>query len=111
MGNAFWGIQFISALDESAVTADLQAPPDVQPIFRASCYHCHSNETALSWFDEPAPAYWIVARDVREGRKHLNLSELGKLPLAQQQSTLFEAVSQFESGAMPLPPSKQARPR
>jgi hypothetical protein len=92
------------------VTADLQAPPQVKQILETSCYNCHSNETTLSWFDEPAPAYWIVVRDVKQGRKRLNFSEIGKLPVAQQQGILFESVSQIELGAMPLPAYKRLHP-
>jgi|HubBroStandDraft_1064217.scaffolds.fasta_scaffold00096_25 hypothetical protein len=111
LGIAFAGIQFIRpALPNPPATADLQAPPEVKQILTMSCYNCHSNQTALSWFDQPVPAYWLVVRDVREGRKHLNFSEIGKLPAAQQQATLFEAVSQIELGAMPLPAYKQVHP-
>ncbi len=98
------GIQFIRpTLTNPVVTADPQAPAEVKDILRTSCYNCHSNETRLSWFDEPAPAYWMVVRDVNQARKRLNFSDLGKLPAAQQKAVLFEAVSQIELGAMPLP--------
>jgi hypothetical protein len=111
LGIAFAGIQFIRpALPNPPVTADLQAPPEVKQILTASCYNCHSNQTVLSWFDQPVLAYWLVVRDVREGRKRLNFSEIGKLPAAQQQAVLFEAVSQIELGAMPLPAYKQVHP-
>jgi hypothetical protein len=98
------------SLTNPPVTADLQASEEVKQILRTSCYNCHSNETKLSWFDEPAPAYWIVARDVKEGRRHLNFSEIGALSHAQQQGFLFEAVSQIELGAMPLPAYVRAHP-
>lgn len=111
LGIAFVGIQFVRpVLSNPPVTADLQAPPEVKQILRTSCYNCHSNQTVLSWFDEPVPAYWLVVRDVREGRKHLNFSEIGRLPAAQQQGILFEAVSQIELGAMPPPNYKQVHP-
>ncbi len=111
LGIAFAGIQFIRpALPNPPVTADLQAPPEVKQILTRSCYNCHSNQTVLSWFDQPVPAYWLVVRDVREGRKHLNFSEIGKLPAAQQRAVLFEAASQIELGAMPLPAYKQVHP-
>src|SRR5882672_808020 len=85
----FLGIQFIRpTLPNKPVTAELQVPPDVKQILKTSCYNCHSNETRLSWFDEPTPAYWQVVRDVREGRKHLNFSEIGKLPPSQQRGIL-----------------------
>jgi mono/diheme cytochrome c family protein len=105
------GIQFIRpALTNPPVTADFQAPPHVKQILKTSCYNCHSNETTLSWFDKPVPAYWIVVSDVREGRKHLNFSEIGKLSAAQQRAVLFESVSQIELGAMPLPAYKRMHP-
>lgn len=111
LGIAFLGIQFIRPeLTYQPATADLQAPPQVKQIFKTSCYDCHSNETRLSWFDKPVPAYWIVARDVNEGRKHLNFSEIGRLPASQQQGILFEAVSQIQLGAMPLPAYKRLHP-
>ncbi len=93
-----------------AVSAEIAAPPQVKQILRTSCYNCHSNETKLSWFDWPVPAYWLVVEDVRKGRSHLNFSEIGSLPPAQQNGFLFESVSQIELGAMPLPDYKLAHP-
>lgn len=111
LGVVFVGLQFIRAeLTNPPVTAELQAPPEVKQILRTSCYNCHSNETRLPWFDRIVPAYWIAARDVREGRKHLNFSEIGKLPAAQQTAILFESVSHIELGAMPLPAYKRVHP-
>ena len=107
----FVGIQFIRpALPNPPVTAELQAPPEVKEILRNSCYSCHSNETRLPWFDEVVPAFWIVTRDVREARRHLNFSEIGKLPAAQQKGFLFEAVNQIQMGAMPLPSYLRVHP-
>jgi hypothetical protein len=100
----FIGLQFIRPrLDHPPVTADLVAPPSVKAILRTSCYNCHSNETKLSWFDEIVPGYWLVVADVKEARRHLNFSEFGKLPEAQQRAMLFEAVHQMRFRAMPLP--------
>jgi hypothetical protein len=97
-------------LPNAPVTAELQAPEDVKQILKNACYNCHSNQTTLSWFDYPVPAYWLVVQDVREGRRRLNFSEMGNLPAAQQQAALFEAVSQIELDAMPLPPYKRMHP-
>lgn len=104
LGIVFIAIQFIRpTLTNPPVTADLQAPPQVKQILKNSCYSCHSNETKLPWFDEIAPANWIAVSDVNEGRRHLNFSEIGKLPAAQQKGLLFEAISNIQMGAMPLP--------
>jgi hypothetical protein len=97
-------IQFIRpAISHPQVSADLEAPAEVKQILKNSCYDCHSNETRLAWFDKIVPVYWLVARDVERGRSRLNFSGIGTLPAAQQKATLYEAVSQIELGAMPLP--------
>jgi Haem-binding domain/Cytochrome P460 len=99
---AFVAIQFIRpAISHPPATADLMAPPEVKQILRTSCYDCHSNETKLAWFDQVVPAYWLVARDVKNGREHLNFSDIGKLPRAQQTGALYEGVNQVRLGAMP----------
>ena len=111
LGVAFIAIQFIRpGLTNPPTTADLAAPPAVEKILQTSCYNCHSNETILPWFDRIVPAYWIAARDVKLGRAHLNFSEIGKLPVAQQKAALYESVSQIELGAMPLPDYRRVHP-
>src|SRR6516162_1130853 len=86
----FLGIQLIRpTLANPPVTADLDAPAEVKQILKTSCYNCHSNETKLPWCDHLAPGYWLFARDVTEARKHLNFSEIGKLPPAQQKAALY----------------------
>jgi hypothetical protein len=97
-------------IEQPPVTAEIDAPAEVRAVLRNSCYNCHSNETRLSWFDQPVPAYWLVAHDVTEARKRLNFSEIGKLPAAAQRGMLFEAVNQIRLGAMPLPSYRQAHP-
>ena len=99
----FIALQLVNPrLSNPPVTAELVAPPEVKRIFKTSCYNCHSNETQLLWFDRVAPASWLVSSDVYEARKHLNFSEIGKLPPAQQKAALYEAVNMIQLGAMPL---------
>ena len=100
-------LQFIRpSLQNRPAAAELQVPPEVKQILKTSCYDCHSDETKLAWFDWPVPAYWLVVKDVREGRRHLNFSDIGKLPAGQQKAALYESLSQIELGAMPLGPYK-----
>jgi hypothetical protein len=111
VNSGFAGIQLIRPeLTNPPVTAELQAPAEVKQVLRNSCYSCHSNETKLPWFDKVVPAYWLVASDVKEARSHLNFSEIGKLPAAQQKAFLFEAVNMIQMGAMPLPSYLKVHP-
>ncbi len=100
----FVGMQFVRPeIGNPPVTAEIHAPAEVRQVLRKSCYNCHSNETKLAWFDQIVPAYWAVASDVKTARAHLNFSEIGRLPEAQQKAALFEAVNMIQMGAMPLP--------
>jgi hypothetical protein len=99
---AFIILQFIRpTLTNPPVTADLQAPSAAKQILVTGCYNCHSNETRLPWFDEVVPAYWLVVRDVRRGRLHLNFSNFGKLAPAAQRGFLYESVTDMQVGYMP----------
>jgi len=81
----------------------MAVPPHVQEILERRCYACHSDEPRLVWFDQVVPGYWLVAKDVKDARAHLNFSELGAKPAGVQRAVLFEAVNQIQFGAMPLP--------
>jgi hypothetical protein len=97
------GIQFIRpAIDTPPVTGDFTAPPQVKEIIERACYDCHSNKTNLAWFDQPAPAYWLVRNDIIEARKVLNFSTWDSLPADQQKGKLFESLNQVEFKEMPL---------
>jgi Cytochrome P460/Haem-binding domain len=81
----------------------MAAPPEVRAILQRRCYACHSDQPRLAWFDQIAPAYWLVAYDVRLARGSLNFSEMGNEPEAQQRAELFDAVNEIQFGSMPLP--------
>jgi len=101
----FLGLQLIRPrLENPPVTADLVVPAPVKQILRRSCYDCHSNETRIPWFDRVVPAYWLVVRDVTEGRRQLNFSEAGGWPAARQKAALFESINHIVLGAMPPRP-------
>ena len=63
----------------SPVIQDLMAinppPPEIAALLHAACYDCHSYETRWPWYGRVAPVSWLIAGDVNEGRRHLNLSE------------------------------------
>ncbi|HEY0725689.1 MAG TPA: heme-binding domain-containing protein, partial [Pyrinomonadaceae bacterium] len=94
--------QFVRpALVNPPVIADLNVPVEVKQVFSTSCYNCHSNETRLSWFDRIVPAYWLVVKDVKNAREHLNFSEMQHVQGSAQQDLLFEIANQMQAGVMP----------
>lgn len=60
------------------VVRDVEAPPEVKAILRRACYDCHSHETVWGPQTKVAPASWLAAHDVEEGREELNFSRWGE---------------------------------
>jgi hypothetical protein len=82
--------------------AATQPPPEVAAMLRSACYDCHSDETRWPWYSHLAPMSWQIARDVYEGRKHVNLSEWpADLKLAQKK--IGDMSDEVDDGDMPLP--------
>lgn len=81
----FVGMQFFRPdrtnppVDESrTLDSRLSVPDDIKTMLDRSCMDCHSNTTRWPWYSNIAPASWIVANDVIEARKHLNLSDFAQ---------------------------------
>ena len=71
-------------------------------LLKTTCYDCHSNETKYPWYAYVAPVSWLVVRDVKVGRKHMNFSNwesYSKLDKAEHLNDINDEVSM---GSMPL---------
>jgi hypothetical protein len=79
------------------------APAEVRRIVEHACYDCHSNETRYPWYAEVQPGGWLLARHVRDGKRHLNFSEFGKLPATRAKRQLEACVDEITGQTMPLP--------
>ena len=96
-------IQFIPVdRTNPPVETDVPATAEVRAVLRRSCYDCHSNETAWTWYSRIAPVSWLIARDVHEGRKQLNFSTWNRLTTAAQNKALHESWEKVAEGEMPL---------
>jgi len=81
---------------------DLKLPAEITTIFKRSCADCHSSQTTWPWYSYVAPVSWLVERDVRRGRDHMNLSEWQQYTFQQRQKLLADAASAVKNGEMPL---------
>jgi hypothetical protein len=80
----------------------LAAPPSVKTVLRDACYDCHSNQTQWPWYSAVAPASWLAAHEVNEGRRRLNFSawnDYAADPGTESQK-LDEIVRLVTAGAM-----------
>jgi hypothetical protein len=76
------GIQFIPVKEIGTNPRErfaLDAPPEVATISRNACFDCHTNEARWPVYSRIAPGSWLMARDIHEGRTHLNFSEWGSV--------------------------------
>jgi hypothetical protein len=83
------------------VEGEVPAPPEVREVLQRACYDCHSNETNWPWYSRVAPVSWLVARDVHEGREHLNFSTWNRLSTRDQVEAMRESWEEVEEGEMP----------
>jgi hypothetical protein len=79
----------------------MDAPPAVEAIMRRACFDCHTNETRWPLYARIAPGSWLMARDVHNGREHLNFSEWADADEATRRTDLENAWEQVEAGNMP----------
>lgn len=102
VGVAFVGAQLVPVeRTNPPVEREVSAPEDVRAVLRQSCYDCHSHETRWPWYARVAPASWLVARDVREGREELNFSAWNRLTPAKRAEKRREVWEEVEEGHMP----------
>jgi hypothetical protein len=88
---------------EQSITQVMAMPADVEQTLRRACFDCHSNETSWPWYSRVAPARWLVASDVSEGREELNFSTWNRYaPEKQAKHWKHIAESVGEDREMPL---------
>jgi len=111
----FFGlIQFIPVTQTNpAVIKEVDAPLHIQSILKRACYDCHSHETVWPWYSQVAPASWLVAWDVKEGREELNFSIWNQYRGKKKDKKLKEIAEEVDEGEMPpwfyLPLHPEAR--
>ncbi|HXI60939.1 MAG TPA: heme-binding domain-containing protein [Polyangia bacterium] len=74
---------------------------DVEMILRKACFDCHSNETRWPVYTRIAPGSWLMARDIHNGRSHLNFSTWGNTDETERQTDRENCWEQIQSGDMP----------
>lgn len=73
--------------------------PDTRTMFMTACRDCHSNETQYPWYSRIAPASWMIESDIRNGRRHFNISEWDRSQRGGE-----DAATEVQRGSMPVGP-------
>jgi hypothetical protein len=77
-------------------------PADVKPILVKACNDCHSNNTTYPWYSNIQPVAWWLDDHIKEGKKHLNISEFASYSLRRQYHKMEEVEEMVEKKEMPL---------
>ena len=84
------------------IQANSQMPPEVLAILERSCSDCHTSNTRWPWYSYIAPVSWLVADDVKEARRRLQLSEWSTYPPKKAAKKLEDMCEEVKDGEMPL---------
>ena len=83
------------------IHAQVKGNSELVVILDRSCSDCHSNATVWPWYTQIAPASWLMAYGVTEGRKAVNFSEWAAYPPATQRMLLRASCDDATNGKMP----------
>jgi len=73
--------------------------PETKATFMIACADCHSNETRFPWYSRIAPGSWLIEKDIRNGRRHFNVSEWDRSQRGGE-----DAAEEVQRGSMPIGP-------
>lgn len=79
--------------------------PQTRTVFMTACGDCHSNETRYPWYSHVAPVSWLIEKDIRNGRRHFNISEWDTSQRGGE-----DAAQEVERGSMPVGPYLMMHP-
>src|SRR5437879_822687 len=72
-------------------------------LFQRSCQNCHSENTQWPWYNRIPPASWIIAKDIHDARRRMNISQWDRYTTDVQNDLLARIGVAVRSGRMPLP--------
>ncbi len=81
---------------------EAQIDPQTLAIVQRACQNCHSEQTRWPWYSHVAPVSWLIARDVKEARAHMNLSRWPAYSVDERMLLLSAIGSAVRNHAMPV---------
>jgi hypothetical protein len=74
----------------------------VEPIFKASCFDCHSNQTRYPWYYRLPGVKSMIDGDIKGARKHMDMSEGYPFPgHGTPDEDLQDILDVLDDGSMP----------
>lgn len=87
---------------QNDIAFSVNIPANVKNKIVDACYDCHSDKTKYPFYNRIAPVSWLLARDIRHAKKHVNFSEWAGYSRKQQIKILTSICDELTAGEMPL---------
>lgn len=96
-GSMAWMYSISGAHTNKGVSGDLVVPENLRPIITRACRDCHTDQTQWPWYSRLPVVSFMIERDVRKGKEHLNFSTWAtnskSKPTRNQLQEVCDAVS------------------
>ena len=73
----------------------------MEALLERSCQNCHSERTTWPWYSYVPPASWMIERDVRDARLHMNFSQWGAYSAERREAMLGIVAAAVRNQQMP----------
>lgn len=98
----------LATIDQNKLNSQLQKINEayiqsVKPIFKRSCFDCHSSNTQYPWYSSIPGIKQLIEEDIREAREHMDMTN--DFPFSghgDPEKNLEEIQEEIEEGEMPL---------
>ncbi len=90
----------VRVIDLETINKSYEA--NVKPIFKKSCFDCHSNKTVFPWYYKIPGIKQIIDSDIKEAKSHLDFSN--DFPFISHEDPIkdLQSISKsLEGGKMP----------
>ena len=84
------------------ILSGAQIDSETLGLIQRACQNCHSFNTELPFYGRIAPMSWLMARDVRQARLHMNLSQWQEYSTDDRIMLLSEVGSAVKNHEMPV---------
>ena len=82
-------------IEDLTLAAQYEVPADVRQVLERACGDCHSNRTKWPWYSHVAPASWLLADHVQDGRRHFNMDDF------TEEMSIKDICQEIRVGSMP----------
>jgi hypothetical protein len=87
---------------QNDIVFKLEIPTPVKKKIVNACYDCHSDKTVYPFYNNIAPASWLMAKHIHDAKKKLNFSDWANYDKKKQIKLLTTICEVLTEGEMPL---------